>query len=133
VKRPAEARQPESVTSRQALREFAQALPAGAVVPVPKEWLLELLGEADAGGARVEIDLTVNQVAQRFSRRPSTVRGWCEASLLPGAYRNRGREWRIPATALVEFQERERKRPEGSDRAGSSGQRRSLADWRHAS
>lgn len=109
--------------NRHALRALAQAFPDGAVVSVPKEWLLELLGEAD-DGAQLEIDLTVSQVAQRFSRRPSTVRGWCEAHLLPGAYRNRGREWRIPVAALVEFQERERR---------SGGQRRSLADWRHAS
>ena len=120
-----------SETSRQALRTLAQAFPAGAVVPVPKEWLLELLGEGD-GEAPVEIDLTVGQVAQRFSRRPSTVRGWCEANLLPGAYRNRGREWRIPAEALRAFQQQQRGE-DGPTPPRPSRSRQSLADWRRAS
>lgn len=40
-------------------------------------------------------------------RKPSTVRGWCEAGKLPGAYRLRGREWRIPPAALAAIQQAE--------------------------
>lgn len=61
--------------------------------------------EAPASGSA---DLTVAQVAARYSRQPSTVRGWCESGLLRGAYRLRGREWRIPAEALAAFEQAER-------------------------
>ncbi|HMU61590.1 MAG TPA: hypothetical protein PKA66_07400 [Gemmatimonadales bacterium] len=55
------------------LRALADALPAGTVVPVPREWLLELLGESaslvEPIPARIEQGdrlLTVAEVAGRL-------------------------------------------------------------------
>jgi helix-turn-helix protein len=113
------------------LRALAEALPAGAVVPVPRDWLLELLAAADASPAARPADPTVEEVATRYGRAPSTVRGWCEAGRFPGAYKLHDREWRIPAAGIEAFEvtERQRERP-----AGHRGRRvQSLGDWRHAS
>lgn len=44
--------------NRAALRELAEALPPGAAVPVPREWLLELLaGSAPAADPEEALDL----------------------------------------------------------------------------
>jgi hypothetical protein len=98
------------------LRSLAEALPAGAAVPVPREWLLELLaGSAPLAASTVSIaapaDFTVAELAARFGRKPSTVRGWLDRELIPGAYRFHGREWRVPAAALAAFEARQR--PDG--------------------
>ena len=63
----------------------------------------ELLGETPGRDAHapVPVDLTVAEVATRFGRRSSTVRLWVERGAFPGAYRFRGREWRIPPAALT--------------------------------
>jgi excisionase family DNA binding protein len=91
---------------RDALRSIALSLPAGSAVPVPREWLLDLLdgsgGEAPAGP-----DYTVAEVAARFGRATSTVRTWILAGELR-AYRLRGREHRITPQALQEFEARQR-------------------------
>ncbi len=96
------------MTDRQALLRYARALPAGSTVPVPREWLLELLEQPGVEGSAPpdapRVDLTADQVAQAFGRSPATVRGWCAAGLLRGAYRLRGREWRIPTLAVEALQ-----------------------------
>lgn len=115
------------------LRALAEATAPGGSVLVPREWLLLVVGEGTAAGS-VEVDLTIAEVAALFNRAPSTIRGWCESKLLPGAYRNRGREWRIPRAAVRAYQEQERQRPGGpasrsaSSRTGAGAG--SLADWR---
>jgi hypothetical protein len=104
----------------------------GAVVPVPREWLLELLaGQAASVPASTPVDPTVEEIAVRYGRAPSTVRGWCEAGRFPGAYKLHDREWRIPAAAIQAFesQVRRRERPAG----GRSSRARSLSDWRNTS
>ena len=112
------------------LRALAEALPTGSAVPVPREALLELLEAAEAPGIS-PTDPTVEEVANRYGRAPSTVRGWCDAGRFPGAYKLHDREWRIPAAAIEAFekQERRRERPAGGRGRGA----RSLSDWRHAS
>lgn len=116
------------------LRSLAEALPAGTAVPVPREMLLELL-EASAGRAQTSattpMDPTVEAVAGRYGRAPSTVRGWCEAGRFPGAYKLHDREWRIPAAALEAFEAKERQRERPASRGGRGV--RSLGDWRQAS
>ena len=95
---------------RTALRSLADSLPAGTAVPVPREWLIELLaGSPEPEPATPPADLTVDEVARRFGRHPSTVRGWIAQGVLPGAYRFRGHEWRVPAAALVAFEETSRR------------------------
>jgi len=117
------------------------ALPPGTLVALPREALLDLLGGPGrrAGGpvevrvqgpeeipAEVQVDLTVAELAQRFRRSPSTVRQWLESGQLEG-YKLFGREWRVPAAAVVAFQERQRL-GSGSDSAVKN--RASLTDWR---
>ena len=120
------------MTTRDTLAALLRAYPDGASVPVPKSWLQELLSTGVANGALaqtepadVEVDLDCVRVAALLSRSPSTVRNWCAAGVIPGAYRLRGRrEWRVPRSALITFQHRERQRagkitgqaPEAADR-----------------
>jgi helix-turn-helix protein len=114
------------------LRALAEALPAGSAVPVPREFLLELLAEqGTAASAATPMDPTVEAIAARYGRAPSTVRGWCEAGRFPGAYKLHDREWRIPAAAIESFeaQERRRGRQAGRRERGVA----SLGDWRHDS
>lgn len=78
---------------------------------VPVAWLRAVLagsGEAGAPSDAPPPDLTVAQVAARFGRKPSTVRGWIASGSLTGAYQFRGRELRIPAAAVLDFEARQR-------------------------
>ena len=74
------------------------SLPVDAV----REWL-----KADGSGGGLDHDLTVEDVAAHFDRSPVTIRTWIRKGRLR-AYRFRGREYRIPESAVEEFQERER-------------------------
>lgn len=107
------------MTARDTLAALVRAYPDGASVPVPKSWLLELLSSEPVNGARsadepaleIEVDLDCTRVAALLGRSASTVRNWCAAGVIPGAYRLRGRrEWRVPRGALITFQQRERQR-----------------------
>jgi hypothetical protein len=114
------------------LRALAEALPAGAAVPVPREWLLELLaGQGSAASANPPADPTVEEIAARYGRAQSTIRGWCEAGRFPGAYKLHDREWRIPAAALEAFDTAARKREVPAGRRGRPVA--SLGDWRRVS
>jgi excisionase family DNA binding protein len=92
---------------RAALLITAKALPPDCVVSVPAGRLLELLagseGPAVAADAPIP-DFTIAQVAQRFGREPSTVRGWIASGHLTGSYHFRGRERRIPLAAVLAFE-----------------------------
>ena len=117
------------------LRALAEALPPGTPIPVPAEVLRELLGgegRAEGMPTVVPADLTVCDLAVRFGRKPSTVRGWCEVGRFPGAYRLHGREWRIPAVALATFEAEARN---GSKPVSPMSRRKpaNLGTWRTAS
>lgn len=110
------------MVDRDALRRLAEALPDGTAVPVPRAWLMELLEPATgAVNARIRpagasellppMDLTPEEAGAALHRSPVTIRAWCAASLLKGAYRLRGRQWRIPVKTLETFQATERARP----------------------
>jgi hypothetical protein len=81
--------------ARAGLQALAYALPPGSAVAVPREWLLELLNHSgvthEQSGARRDADFTVVDLAERFGRKASTVRGWLERGVLTGAYRFQGR------------------------------------------
>jgi excisionase family DNA binding protein len=120
------------------LRTLASALPPGQAVPVPREWLLELLDGMPAAAPVRDLpagmDLTCRQLADMLGRDGSTVRGWVSRGDFPGAYRLHGREWRIPADALHVWQEAQRL---GQDPAGvrppSVGRKPlPLSSWREA-
>jgi hypothetical protein len=114
------------------LRKLAEALPAGTPVPVPSDWLLDLLnGQGSPERPAEAMDPTVEELAARYRRAPSTVRGWCEAGRFPGAYKLHAREWRIPAAAIGAFEARARARDCRADRGRNVV--RCLSDWRHVS
>jgi hypothetical protein len=120
------------IDRRASLLAIARDLPAGAAVTVPREWILELFGEAEISTAA---DLRVRDLAERYHRSPATVRTWCELGRFPGAYRFQNREWRVPAPSLAIFEAAERERagrPRGSDAtaAPAAGEVVDLSDWR---
>ena len=90
------------------LRNWLASL-ADAEATIPARVVLARL---PAGAQAVEqaetiADLTVDQAGQLMGRSPSTLRGWCREGLLPGSYRLRGRQWRIPRAAIAAFQRSE--------------------------
>lgn len=87
---------------RQALGVIAEAAAPGSLVQVPREVLLELLagGQPAPETASPAPDLKVEEVAAHFKRSPTTVRAWLDAGLIPGAYKLRGRSWRVPVQGL---------------------------------
>jgi Helix-turn-helix domain len=93
------------MVDRAALLRLARALPAGAAVPVPVGWLLELLEDTSTAPdpiAPVEADLTCAEVGLTLHRSPVTIRNLCATGALEG-YRLRGREWRVSRAALAAF------------------------------
>lgn len=124
---------------RAAIQTLAAALPPGSAVPVPREWLLELLAPTGPLPALpteprpLAPDLTCRQAATVLGRHESTVRAWLEAGELEG-YKQRGREWRVTPAALERFRERERARKPGAaasaDPIASNGARADLGAWR---
>jgi hypothetical protein len=109
------------MVDRAALLRLAQALPDGTAVPVPRAWLLELLEGTEApsaGAVPVDVDLTPEEAGAAFQRSPVTIRAYCNAGLIPGAYRLRERQWRIPRAALAAFQAAERKAHEHKAKGG---------------
>lgn len=113
------------------LRKAAMALLPGSSIVLSREVLLEALEGLPvppAGSPETSVDLSIGQVADRYGRAPSTVRGWINAGSLPGSYRLRGREWRVPPGALAEFEDAERHaRVDHASRQGKNG---ALSDWR---
>jgi excisionase family DNA binding protein len=100
------------VTALDNLRQAAELLPPGASVTVTREALLAAIGRAPTAPAEAPTDdLTVADLAARFQRSASTVRGWIEAGRFPGAYKLRGRDWRVSPAAVDAFREHERRRP----------------------
>lgn len=93
------------MVDRTALRDLAQALPKGSGVLVPREWMLELLGQnmASVTVTPPPVDLTAAEVAQMLGRKEVTIRSWCAGGQLPGCYRLNHREWRIPRSTLEGF------------------------------
>lgn len=92
------------------LRELVEVADPNGTVTV--RWLAELLGEdleetSNSPRATWARDLTVEEVAERFGRAPSTVRGWLNREELRG-YKLNGRDWRIPPAAVEECERRQR-------------------------
>ncbi len=98
------------------LRAAAQMLPPGATIGLPVEIIREALGAAAVEGATA--DLSVAQLAERFGRSRSTVRGWLEAGRFPGAYklRKRSRALRVPNGRWLDRPASTSRRFSGSDR-----------------
>ena len=92
-------------TQLASLRSALVVMPPGTLVP--RDWLLEQLsGEVAVQGepSRSLVDLTIQDLAIMFGKRPSTVRAWVERGDFPGAYKLHGKQWRVPAGSVQEFQ-----------------------------
>lgn len=59
-------------------------------------------------------DLTIDELASQFRKRPSTVRAWVERGDFPGAYKLHGKGWRIPSSAIEAFKDRQRRGTRGT-------------------
>lgn len=70
------------------LRDLAESLPPGTAVPVPREWLLQLLGESGTltgGGDPLPSELTQKEAARLLRVSVSYLRASsCPKHLLPG-------------------------------------------------
>jgi len=86
------------------LRELAERLPSGASLTLTREGLLGLATKHDDPDQPLgRPDFTIAELAARFYRSPSTVRGWCERGRFEGAYKLNGRDWRIPPGGVDAF------------------------------
>ena len=88
-------------TLRDALARLVADLPADSAVSVRVDHLRELLAGLEPAAPPRLVDRTCAEVALLMNRKASTIRGWCDLGLLPGAYRLHGREWRIPEAAVT--------------------------------
>ncbi|MBI4538934.1 MAG: helix-turn-helix domain-containing protein [Gemmatimonadetes bacterium] len=79
-------------------------------------------------------DLSVEEAGAVLKRSASTVRQYARQGFLPGAYRQQGREWRVPPEAIRTFQRREAERPLETAPAPPDGRKPSmhsgLTGWR---
>ena len=89
------------MTAREALGALVAALPPGAPVTVPREWVVELLAGTPAPAPRPAADLTVDQVAARVGRKAKTVRTWLETGALDGYKLHK--TWRVPEASLARY------------------------------
>ena len=104
-----------------------EAMPPGSSISLSKEALAELLDglSPPRGGAQDGGDLTLEEVAERVGRAPSTVRGWCRCGRIIGSYRLNGRDWRVPLSGLDAFLRTQDERREGPTIGGHN-----LSAWR---
>jgi excisionase family DNA binding protein len=111
------------------LADAIRDLPDAALVPVG--WVREHLQEAPAPAQEaVEVDLDLRAASALYGRSVSTLRSWCQEGRLPGAYRLRGREWRIPRESLARFQEAQRRTASPENRKPSPRGDGDLSAWR---
>lgn len=97
------------------LRSMVEALPPGAGVSLPADWLRSQLEAEDSpredrATTEERGDLDVHAIAELAGRSPSTVRGWFYQGLFaPDAYKANGVDWRLPRSAWDAAQGRIRK------------------------
>jgi excisionase family DNA binding protein len=114
------------------LRVLAEALPPGSAVPVPREWLLQLLEgpeRNESGGASgTGHDYTTGEAAELLRLSANRVRALIAAGELD-AYRVAGcGDWRVTQEALAAF--RAAGKPLGRVRATLPAERADLSRWR---
>ena len=120
-----------------ALRAYASELPSGHAVPVPRERLLSLLDIVQRFGCPSAVtpsgndeEFTVERLAKRLHRKPSTVRGMISSGEFAKPpeqrpYKRRNREWMVPLPAVLEYEARQRTQ-------GRQAVADDLSDWKHA-
>ncbi len=112
------------------LRSWLSTL-ADAHALVPAEEVLERLPVLSEGaGVDPLAALDVDAAGEVLGRSTSTVREYCRQGLLQGAFRQRGREWRIPLDAIRAFHIEEAREPEPANGAGKGQDDTDLGSWR---
>lgn len=112
------------MTLRERLEQVAAGMPEDASVTLPVAALRRWLEEADAEtGARGQKLWTVAELASRYDRSESTIRGWLNDGRLRGT--KIAGSWRVSADSLREFESDEDDGP-----ALGSGQPVNLGRWR---
>ena len=112
------------------LRDWLSTL-AEAHALVPAQEVLERLPvSAEGAGVDPLAALDVDAAGEVLGRSPSTVRDYCRRELLQGAYRQRGREWRIPPDAIRRFHAEEAREARRENGAGKRLADDDLDSWR---
>ena len=112
------------------LRTWLSTL-AEAHALVPAHEVLERLPVVTEGaGVDPLAALDVDAAGVVLGRSPSTVRDYCRRDLLPGAFRQRGREWRIPPDAIRAFHAKEAREEGKANGAGKRQDDADLSSWR---
>ena len=93
------------------LRACLATMPPGTLIPA--DWVCAQLGAVEGEAENTKApDFTAAELATRWGRGSSTVRTMCERGELAGAYRFRGREWRVPRATVLTYEAAERGRAE---------------------
>jgi excisionase family DNA binding protein len=87
------------------LERICAGMPEEAAVSLPVVWLRARLQEEAREGGGPDRLLTLEEVAEVVGRAVSTVRSWCNARRIEGAFRLNGRDWRVPESALKKYLE----------------------------
>src|SRR6266487_522323 len=119
-----------TIQSDQSLANILAALPDAALLPVG--WIRKQL--VSSAIVQMEMhELTVSAFGEFIRRSPATVRAWCAAGIIPGAYKlpgdRRRAAWRIPATSVVTFRDG-LKGPSAPATDGETPDRHDIRVWR---
>ena len=114
-----------------ALRSWLSTL-AEAHALVPASEVLDRLPATTGAGDGTLAALTVEQAGKLLGRSASTTRDYARQGLLPGAYRQQRREWRIPPGAIGAFQRRQYEEAQAAAKTVTSNGKGStdLSAWR---
>lgn len=116
------------ITLSDRLLQAADLLPPGSSITLSIDAIRSTVHTVHFGAA-APADLTVDQVAERMGRKPSTVRGWLAGGDLQG-YKLQGRDWRVTEDALRRFVEKQ-KEPKPAERPNArTGKPADLGAWR---
>ena len=84
---------PGTVRARRASGWYPEAVKIGGSWRYPESLRDELVAEATS-------TLTTDEVAERLRVHAMSVCRWARLGKLPGAYKDRGRSWRVPTETL---------------------------------
>ncbi len=112
------------------LREWLEVL-ADADAAIPARVVLERLPVVEGGvGGDTLAALDVQAAGEALGRSASTVRQYARQGLLEGAYRQRGREWRIPRSAIGAFHRQQHRDSQDATKTVSGKDTADLSAWR---
>ena len=89
------------------LRSWLEVL-SEADATIPARVVLRRLPVVEDGVAEDSLAaLTVEDAGELLGRSSSTIRQYARQGLLEGAYKQRGKQWRVPPSAIAAFHRRE--------------------------